>query len=101
MSEIASASNEQASGIEQVNDAVAALDEVTQQNAALVEEASAASRQALDLADELMREVAFFRLQEQGEAALGSVAVVAEQVRAFPARTGGVVARPGAVFESA
>ncbi|HVI56070.1 MAG TPA: methyl-accepting chemotaxis protein [Luteibacter sp.] len=60
--EIAAASAEQAVGIEQVNDAVTALDEVTQQNAALVEEASAASRHALERADELMREVAFFRL---------------------------------------
>jgi methyl-accepting chemotaxis protein len=60
--EIAAASAEQAVGIEQVNNAVTALDEVTQQNAALVEEASAASRHALERADELMREVAFFRL---------------------------------------
>lgn len=69
VSEIAAASTEQAAGIEQVNDAVTALDEVTQQNAALVEEASAASRHALELADELMREVAFFRFEGQGESA--------------------------------
>jgi methyl-accepting chemotaxis protein len=67
--EIATASNEQAAGIEQVNDAVTSLDEVTQQNAALVEEASAASRHALELADELMREVAFFRLDGQAAVA--------------------------------
>ncbi|MGN6093595.1 MAG: methyl-accepting chemotaxis protein [Luteibacter jiangsuensis] len=59
---IAAASLQQSAGIEQVNDAVTALDEVTQQNAALVEEASAASKQMLDLAEELMRQVAFFRI---------------------------------------
>ncbi|QWT22381.1 MCP four helix bundle domain-containing protein [Bacillus sp. NP157] len=59
---IAAASLQQSAGIEQVNGAVTALDEVTQQNAALVEEASAASRQMLDLAEELMRHVAFFSI---------------------------------------
>jgi methyl-accepting chemotaxis protein len=44
VSEIAAASNEQSSGIEQVNKAVMQLDELTQQNAALVEEASAAGQ---------------------------------------------------------
>ena len=60
VSEIAAASTQQSAGIDQVNHAVAALDEVTQQNAALVEETNAASRQALDLAEELTRQVAFF-----------------------------------------
>jgi methyl-accepting chemotaxis protein len=44
VAEIAAASHEQSSGIEQVNKAVMQLDELTQQNAALVEEASAASQ---------------------------------------------------------
>ena len=43
MGEIAAASAEQADGIEQVNRAVSQMDEVTQQNAALVEEAAAAA----------------------------------------------------------
>jgi methyl-accepting chemotaxis protein len=43
MGEIASASQEQRAGILQVNDAVTLMDEVTQQNAALVEEAAAAA----------------------------------------------------------
>src|SRR5262249_24086899 len=46
--EIAAASREQSSGIEQVNRAVAQMDETTQQNAALVEEAAASSREILD-----------------------------------------------------
>ena len=44
VAEIAAASHEQSAGIEQVNKAVMQLDELTQQNAALVEEASAASQ---------------------------------------------------------
>ena len=43
MNEIAAASREQSEGIGQVNQAVAQMDEVTQQNAALVEQAAAAS----------------------------------------------------------
>jgi methyl-accepting chemotaxis protein len=53
--EIAEASREQASGIEQVNKAIMQMDEMTQQNAALVEQASAASeaivKQAIHLSD--------------------------------------------------
>ena len=44
VSEINASSQEQASGIEQVNQAIAQMDQVTQQNAALVEEAAAALR---------------------------------------------------------
>ena len=60
VAEIAAASQQQSAGIAQVSDAITALDEVTQQNAALAEQASAASRTSLDLADDLTRQVAFF-----------------------------------------
>ncbi|QNK02867.1 methyl-accepting chemotaxis protein [Dyella telluris] len=62
---IAAASEEQSAGIGQVNNAVVTLDEVTQQNAALVEEASAASRHTLDLSQVLVGQVAYFSLQGQ------------------------------------
>jgi predicted HAD superfamily Cof-like phosphohydrolase len=59
VAEIAAASREQSSGIEQVNRAVMQMDEVTQQNAALVEQAAAASQsmadQARALGDTLVR----------------------------------------------
>src|SRR6186713_2724735 len=59
VAEIAAASREQSSGIEQVNKAVMQLDELTQQNAALVEEATAASQtmaeQAKGLNDSMQR----------------------------------------------
>jgi len=64
MGEIAAASHEQASGIDQVNLAVAQMDEVTQQNAALVEEAAAAAGSMQDQARELVRAVGVFRLSE-------------------------------------
>ncbi len=60
---IAAASEEQSAGIGQVNNAVITLDEVTQQNAALVEEASAASKNTLDLSRVLMGQVSYFTLQ--------------------------------------
>jgi methyl-accepting chemotaxis protein len=53
VAEIAAASQEQSAGIEQVNKAVMQLDELTQQNAALVEEASAASQSMAEQANAL------------------------------------------------
>jgi methyl-accepting chemotaxis protein len=63
MSEIASASAEQSSGIEQVNQAVTQMDEVTQQNAALVEEAAAAAESLEEQAGALSDTVSQFRLE--------------------------------------
>lgn len=62
MSEIAAASVEQSRGIEQVNQAVAQMDQVTQQNAALVEEAAAASASLHEQGRALSDLVAFFNL---------------------------------------
>jgi methyl-accepting chemotaxis protein len=62
MGEIAAASNEQSSGIDQVNTAVTHIDEVTQQNAALVEEASAAAESLAEQANALNAAVSQFRL---------------------------------------
>jgi methyl-accepting chemotaxis protein I, serine sensor receptor len=64
MGEIAAASEEQSSGIEQVARAVTQMDEVTQQNAALVEEAAAAAASLEDQAGALRHAVETFRLQE-------------------------------------
>ena len=52
--EIASASNEQAEGISQINQAISQLDSVTQQNAAAAEESAAAAAELNDQADNLM-----------------------------------------------
>lgn len=61
MGEISAASGEQTNGIEQVNRAVVQMDEVTQQNAALVEQAAAAAQSLAHQADELSQAVAVFR----------------------------------------
>ncbi len=68
MGEISAASAEQSSGIEQVNATVTQMDEVTQQNAALVEEASASARALEDQASALSGAVSRFRLSAQSVA---------------------------------
>ncbi|MGH8808577.1 MAG: methyl-accepting chemotaxis protein [Noviherbaspirillum sp.] len=62
MGEITAATKEQTSGIEQINQAISQMDEVTQQNAALVEEAAAASQAMQDQADKLAQAVSVFKL---------------------------------------
>lgn len=64
MSEIAAASDEQSRGIQQVSQAVTEMDNVTQQNASLVEEATAAAASLEDQAGKLTQAVSAFRLQE-------------------------------------
>ncbi|HHA2574312.1 TPA: methyl-accepting chemotaxis protein [Stenotrophomonas maltophilia] len=64
MSDIAAASKEQAAGIEQVNQVVVQMDQVTQQNAALVEEATAASRALEEQAHALTTSVAVFKVEQ-------------------------------------
>lgn len=65
MGEIASASDEQSRGIDQVGLAVAEMDRVTQQNAALVEESAAAAAALEEQASRLTEAVAVFRIQQQ------------------------------------
>jgi methyl-accepting chemotaxis protein len=62
MSEIASASQEQSAGIAQVNLSIIEMDSMTQQNAALVEEAAAAAQSLQDQASELARGVSILTL---------------------------------------
>ena len=64
MNEIAAASGEQSQGIGQVNQAIAEMDDATQQNAALVEEAAAAAASLQDQAGKLAQVVSVFRLEE-------------------------------------
>jgi methyl-accepting chemotaxis protein-3 (ribose and galactose sensor receptor) len=64
MAEIAAASDEQSRGIQQVSLAVTEMDNVTQQNASLVEEASSAAASLEDQAGRLTQAVAVFRLND-------------------------------------
>jgi methyl-accepting chemotaxis protein len=62
MGEISAASHEQQAGIELINQAVVEMDAVTQQNAALVEEAAAAAQSLQEQSGELEQAVSVFRL---------------------------------------
>jgi Rrf2 family protein len=62
MAEITVASNEQSGGIEQLNQAVNAIDETTQQNAALVEQAAAAAENLRDQAVKLSQAMSVFKI---------------------------------------
>ncbi|WP_374583206.1 methyl-accepting chemotaxis protein [Pseudoduganella sp.] len=79
MNEITSASQEQSSGIEQVNLAIVEMDNATQQNAALVEQAAAAARSMQEQSEHLVEAVAVFRLD-------AAAAASARMQAAAPAR---------------
>jgi methyl-accepting chemotaxis protein len=68
ISEIAAASNEQTAGVEEINRAIIQLESVTQQNAALVEEAAASSLSFTEQADRLGQIVSKFHLSEAAKA---------------------------------
>ncbi|MCC2954361.1 methyl-accepting chemotaxis protein [Massilia sp. IC2-477] len=91
MSEIANASAEQSAGIEQVNMSIIEMDSMTQQNAALVEEAAAAAQSLQDQASELARVVSIFKLSE-GE----QYQAEAQAATAAPVTSTAVVVRPAA-----
>jgi methyl-accepting chemotaxis protein len=75
MSEITSASVEQSAGIEQVNTAIVQMDQVTQQNAALVEEAAAAAESMQEQAAKLSEVVSVFKLLATAQVAAPRMAV--------------------------
>ena len=66
ISEIANASHEQASALDEINSAVAGLDEMTQKNAALVEETTAAAQSMAGQAADLKELMAFFVTDAHG-----------------------------------
>ena len=82
MSEIHSASNEQLSGISQVNAAVAQLDTITQQNAALVEENAASALQLNAEARTMTETVQVFRIDAAAPAQAGDAVALRKQMKA-------------------
>jgi len=88
MSEINNASAEQSAGIAQVNTSIIEMDGMTQQNAALVEEAAAAAQSLQDQAGELARVVSIFKLDESEQFQFEAQAPVATSTA--------VVVRPAA-----
>jgi methyl-accepting chemotaxis protein len=81
ISEIASASAEQASGLDQINKAMGQMDEVTQQNSALVEENTATAKTLEHQAQAMHEQVAFFKVEANNGAEAGARPASAAQRR--------------------
>jgi methyl-accepting chemotaxis protein len=98
MGEIANASQEQSAGIAQVNLSIIEMDSMTQQNAALVEEAAAAAQSLQDQASELAHVVSIFKLVEGEQPQIvtpsHSLALAPAAASARPAVVRPAVARP-------
>ncbi|MEQ9121002.1 MAG: methyl-accepting chemotaxis protein, partial [Alphaproteobacteria bacterium] len=77
VSEISAASNEQATGVEEINRAVSQMDEMTQQNAALVEESAASAKTLLEQARGMRQRMTYFQIDGRQ-----SVAFEGERVKA-------------------
>jgi methyl-accepting chemotaxis protein len=104
VAEIAAASREQATGLDQINTAVASMDETTQRNGALVEETSAAAQALSGQAHELSELVGFFRTGAPATAtssANSNVVAKAASAAIKPAATIRPVAKPVARTKSA
>jgi methyl-accepting chemotaxis protein len=74
MSDIAAASQEQLSGIQHINEAITEMDQTTQQNAALVEQAAAAATTMREQAQHLADAVGVFKLDQRAEASVTPIA---------------------------
>jgi methyl-accepting chemotaxis protein len=85
VSNIASATQEQSSGIDQVSKAVSGMDQMTQQNAALVEETNAALRSTQGQLEELRKAVDFFKF-EAADAVSANQAGVSQPEPTLPVR---------------
>ncbi|BBP44601.1 HAMP domain-containing methyl-accepting chemotaxis protein [Thiosulfativibrio zosterae] len=85
MDEIAQAAAEQADGVHQVHQAITQIDGVTQQNAALVEETSAASESLSEQARLLQKEMSFFRIGAHSNASYNSQSKAAVKTPALAA----------------
>ena len=96
MSEITAASQEQTAGIEQINGAVAQMDQVTTQNAALVEEASAAAASLQEEATALAQTVGAFKLANVGSSRAAVKAAPARVTSTLPAVVAKAPVKPAA-----
>ncbi|MGQ0729268.1 methyl-accepting chemotaxis protein [Acidovorax sp.] len=100
MGEISAASSEQSQGVAQVGEAVTQMDQVTQQNAALVEEMAAAAASLNNQAQDLVSTVAFFKLSpaQAAQPAASAFAYVPKAAGPSPALAGS--SRPAPVAQS-
>lgn len=87
VADMAAAGGQQAAGLDQINIAVAQLDQVTQRNASLVQEAAAASRAMERDADAMTAQVAYFRLADgRARPSAGAASPVAAPASPPPTR---------------
>ena len=86
ISDIVMASQEQAAGINQVNDAITHLDETTQQNSALVEEAAAAAESLNEQVQRLIQTMSVFKLGDRQMAAAPVASPAPRRLAAVPGR---------------
>ncbi|PRF34160.1 hypothetical protein C6Q11_31815 [Burkholderia multivorans] len=101
MGEIAAASEEQSGGIDQVARAVAQMDEVTQQNAALVEEAAAAAQSLDEQAARLREATSVFRLDDTAPPAASAADAARRAPRASAASAASVPSIASTVVRAA
>ena len=95
MGEISAASNEQSAGVSQVGEAVVQMDQVTQQNAALVEEMAAAASSLKSQAQDLVQVVATFKLNAADSMAKAAVrSPTPKPFKGDERRSGAAVAKP-------
>ncbi|MCX7217503.1 MAG: methyl-accepting chemotaxis protein, partial [Burkholderiales bacterium] len=90
IAEISAASQEQSSDIEAINRSVIEMDGMTQQNAALVEEAAAAAQSLQDQASELAKVVSIFKLnagEQRGQIKAAVAPARRAEVTRLPAKT--------------
>ena len=112
VAEISAASNEQSDGIEQINHAITQMDQVTQQNAALVEEAAAAAQSLQEQSTRLSATVSVFKLsshdtpraaapRKPAPAPAASRPAAAATVRTAPSKPAAVLASSAAPASAA
>ena len=104
VADIAMASNEQATGIDQVNKALTQMDEVTQQNSALVEENAATAKTLESQSAAMSERVSFFRIEQGMQVARRAASAArpaALAAKPQPAKRGGVVGRMQASIATA
>jgi methyl-accepting chemotaxis protein len=92
MTQISNASEEQSIGIAQVNDAITQMDQVTQQNAALVEEAAAAAESMQEQSAKLADVVSVFKLDTSYASSAPALSRAPARAAALPRRTPSVAA---------
>src|SRR6218665_319631 len=93
---ITAASSEQSVGVSQVNKAISNLDQMTQQNAALVEQSAAAAQSLREQPDHLAREVSIFKVNAADYASHGPAQAAMAQAAMTTARTSAGAAMPTA-----